>query len=63
MHGHYFLGDLRKYSEHMDLKLLWHTCRQHRFPACIARLAIQAYSAARYMVLGGIVEGPFFPRK
>eukprot|EP00959_Pyramimonas_sp_CCMP1952_P248687 5198278-Pyramimonas_sp.AAC.1 len=55
--------DLREHYEHIDLEYLWQKCLQHRFPACLARLAIQAYSAARCMALGGIVEGPFFPKR
>ena len=50
--------DLRKYYEHIDLRFLWEKCKQHNFPLCIARLAIQAYSCARFLTLGGVVDGP-----
>eukprot|EP00959_Pyramimonas_sp_CCMP1952_P009973 207841-Pyramimonas_sp.AAC.1 len=52
--------DLRKYYEHIDLGFLWAKCKQHQFPLGIARLAIHAYSCARFTTLGGIVDGPLY---
>eukprot|EP00959_Pyramimonas_sp_CCMP1952_P306962 6424609-Pyramimonas_sp.AAC.1 len=55
--------DLRKYDEHIDLSFSWQQCLQHRWPARLARLAVQACSSARFLVFGGIVEGLYFVRE
>jgi hypothetical protein len=54
------LLDLYKYYETIDLKLLLWRCKQVNFPLAIARLAIAMYLQARFFVLNGFVDGPFW---
>eukprot|EP00959_Pyramimonas_sp_CCMP1952_P146331 3063263-Pyramimonas_sp.AAC.1 len=49
-----------KYYELIDLERLQDRCLRLGFPAAMAKLAVRAYRAPRFLSLGGCLDGPWY---